>query len=218
MFELFKETELVNNYNNFRKAINVSFDKDERLSSMNKLFDKFEDRLAYTPASSFEHFHNSFPGGWVDHVMRVAQFSMKFYKLYLDIGFNLNDITKENVLFCAFVHDIGKLGNFEHELYEFNPSDWHVKNQGKNYILNPKLQYMDTYTRTLYLLNQFNILYTENELLGIKLIDGLYNEENKKYYMSFDDSQGLKSMLPYILSQAKLAAVRFEYHRCKKTD
>jgi hypothetical protein len=216
MFEPFSTEEIINNYNKLRKAIDVTFKSNEdRLNTINSMFNHFEERMSYCPASSFAHFHNSFPGGFVDHTLRVAQFSTKFLKLYSELGFDTSDITKESLLFCAFIHDIGKLGTVDEELYMFNPSDWHVKNQGKNYILNPKIQYMDINTRTSFLLNHFNIKCTEQEWLGIKLMDGLYNEDNKKYYVRFDDDQSIKSMLPYILNQAKISAVRFEYNRWK---
>ena len=72
MTNFFTAEELKSNYEKFRKLINKSF-TGERLEKLNKMYDHFEDRIIYTPASSFEHFHNSFPGGYIDHVLRVTR-------------------------------------------------------------------------------------------------------------------------------------------------
>ena len=61
-----------------------SFNTEERADKLNKMYDHFEDRIIYTPASSFEHFHNSFPGGYIDHVLRVTRNALKLYDMYLE--------------------------------------------------------------------------------------------------------------------------------------
>jgi hypothetical protein len=40
---------------------------------------------------------------------------------------------------------------------------------------------MDVTHRALWLLNQYGIAYTQKEMLGIMLADGLYNKANEKY-------------------------------------
>ena len=40
--------------------------------------------------------------------------------------------------------------------------------------------------RTYILLNQYGITYTEKEMLGIMLVDGLYNSGGKPYFISLD--------------------------------
>jgi len=52
------------------------------------------------------------------------------------------------------------------------------------------------------LLNQYAIAITENEYFGIKLTDGLYDEDNQKYYKVFDTSKYLKSNIQYVMHWA----------------
>lgn len=215
--DYFKAEELVANYENLRNRINTYFKNNEgRLDTLNKMYDHFEDRIIYTPASSKKHFHNAFPGGYIDHVLRVTDNVILIYKLYSDMGIDVSKINRESLLFCALHHDLGKLGSVDDDLYIINDSEWHVKNQGKIYKINEKLHWMDCNTRSFYLLNHFGVKCTEEEWLGIKLTDGLYDESNKEYFINYDTACILKTTLPYILHQADMNAVRFEVERLEK--
>lgn len=212
--DFFEPTELKKNYEDFRRRVNMYFENNpERLSCLNKMYDHFEERMVFTPASSYEHYHNAFPGGYIDHVMRVIDNSILTYKLYIELGLDVSSISKESLLFCAMHHDLGKLGSVDEDMYIINDSDWHIKNQGKIYTINPNLNYMDLNTRTFYLLNHFGIKCSEKEWIGIKLTDGLYDDDNKKYLMTYNKSQTLKTSLPHILHQSDINAARFEYER-----
>ena len=69
---------------------------------------------------------------------------------------------------------------------------------------------MDVTHRALWLLNQYGIQFTQKEMLGIMLADGLYNEPNKKYLMSYSEDFSLKTELPYILHWADHMSCRQE--------
>jgi len=212
MVNFFTAEELVENYEKFRKLINQTF-TGERLDALNKMYDHFEERMIYTPASSVEHFHNAFPGGYVDHVLRVTRNALKVYDLYTELGMGMNDYTRENLIFTALHHDLGKLGTPSEDLYIKNDSEWHVKNQGKIYKYNPNIHWMSLNDRTFYNLNYFGIRCTEEEWIGIKLTDGLYDENNKEYFIKFDKDQAIKTSIPFIMHTADLFAARFENER-----
>lgn len=212
MTNFFTAEELVSNYEKFRKLINKTFSGD-RLESLNKMYDHFEERILYTPASSFEHFHNSFPGGYIDHVLRVTRNAIQMYELQKEWGIDMKDLTKESVIFTALHHDLGKLGTVEEDYYIKNDSEWHVKNQGKIYKWNPNIHWMNTNDRTWYLLNHFGVKCTEEEWISIKLTDGLYDENNREYLTKTFDGQKLKTPLPHIMHQADINACTFEYQR-----
>ena len=74
-----------------------------------------------------------------------------------------------------------------------------IKNRGDFYKRNTELSYLTHTDRTFFLLNKYGIQYTENEYFGIKLTDGMYDEDNIKYYKVFDVSKYLKSNIQYIL-------------------
>jgi hypothetical protein len=69
---------------------------------------------------------------------------------------------------------------------------------------------MDVTHRALHLLAKYQIPYTEKEMLGIMLADGLYNDATKPYFISFNPDYGLKTDLPYILHWADHMSCRQE--------
>lgn len=64
--------------------------------------------------------------------------------------------------------------------------------------------------RSLFYLQQAGIAVNEREYLAIKLHDGLYEEGNKAYYVTYNHEFEIKSNLTFILHQADLMASRVE--------
>ena len=52
------------NWESLIKLIEDSFD-GERKTNLLKMYNHLKDRMMFAPASSKEHFHNAFPGGYV---------------------------------------------------------------------------------------------------------------------------------------------------------
>jgi len=212
MLDFFTAEELVENYEKFRKLINQTFTGD-RLESLNKMYDHFEERILYTPASSVEHYHNAFPGGYIDHVLRVTRNALKVYDLWQDLGMIMEEFDRETLIFTALHHDLGKLGTPEMDYYIKNDSEWHVKNQGKIYKTNPKIHWMNLNDRTMYNLQYFGVRYTEEEMIGMRLTDGLYDENNKEYYIKYNNDDRLATSIPFIMHTADQMAAIYENKR-----
>ena len=159
--------------------------------------------LILSPASGNINFHNAYDGGYVDHILNVVENSLKVLELYTEIGINI-DFTTDELLFSAFHHDLGKLGIKGDMEYQKNPSDWHVKNQGKLYVRNPKIKWLNHTDRTYLLLNQYEIQLSEKEYMGIKLTDGLYDDDAKKYLITYDRDKHLSSNMHLVLHQADM--------------
>jgi hypothetical protein len=198
----YNEKQLEENYNKFLEALKKSFD-GERLEKILHMYSMEElgPNLMLSPASGNINYHNAYEGGYIDHVMNVARNSLRMMKLYKEAGVII-DFTQEELLFAAFHHDLGKLGDTGKLHYLTNDSDWHVKNRGETYKRNTELSYLTHTDRTFFLLQKYGITYAENEYFGIKLTDGMYDEDNVKYYKVFDVSKYLKSNIQYILHWA----------------
>jgi len=197
------------NWYKLRDFITESFE-GERLEKLNEMYDYFEDRMVMAPASGKEHFHNAHVGGYVEHVMHVTDLAVKLRKVWEQEGASI-DFTEEEVIFAALHHDLGKVGDLENDYYIPQESEWHRKNQGAIFTHNPKLQYMTVTDRAIFLLSHFGVKYSEKEYIGLRLTDGLYEEGNKSYYMSYNKDWSLKSNIAYVLHQADLLATRVEY-------
>jgi len=202
MINRYNEVELQSNYNKFIEALKKSL-SGERLEKLLQMYsmDELGPNLMLSPASGNINYHNAYEGGYIDHVLNVARNSLRMMKLYQEAG-GVVDFTQEELLFSAFHHDLGKLGSKGKLHYVENPSDWHVKNQGKIYISNPELTYFTHTDRTFFTLQEYGIQYSEKEYFGIKLTDGLYDEDNEKYYKVFDTSKFLKSNIQFLLHWA----------------
>ena len=72
--------------------------------------------------------------------------------------------------------------------------------------------------RGLWLLQHFGVKVTDKEYIGIKLTDGLYDEANKSYLMSYNPDFGLRSNMAYILHQADMMATHIEFDEWKRGD
>ena len=194
--------ELGENYEKFLEAIKRVF-SGERLEKLLHMYseDELGENLMVSPASGNYNYHNAYDGGYIDHVMNVVKNSMKVKSLYVEIG-GVVDFEDEELLFAAFHHDLGKLGDKGETHYVPNDSEWHIKNRGEYYKSNPNLSYLTHTDRTFFLLNKYGIQYTENEYFGIKLTDGLYDEDNIKYYKVYNTDKYLKSNIQYILHWA----------------
>jgi len=202
-----------NNWKLFRDIVNEI--SPSRRSAMNRMYDELEERVCLAPASSIEFFHNAMPGGYVDHVLRVYRNALITFDMWKSSGMIVDNFTIEELSFAAMKHDLGKIGlpGDKKELYQKNSSEWHRKNQGKIYQMNPNITYMENTARTFYLLNHYGIPYSENEMLGIQLTDGLYNEANKIYLVAYDLDKKLRNTMGLILHHADLMAARYEFEQ-----
>ena len=174
------------------------------------LYNTHAERIMMMPASGTEHFHNAWIGGYVDHVIRVIEGSLQIMKVWQSFGATIN-YTEEQLVFAALNHDLGKIGTEEAEQYIPNDSEWHRKNQGKLYKNNPTNPFMTVPDRSLRLLTERGIPVSTNEWYGIKLHDGMYDESNKAYFISYDVNSRLRTNMPYVLHQADQMAARTEY-------
>jgi hypothetical protein len=59
---------------------------------------------------------------------------------------------------------------------------------------------------------------SEWEYVGLRLTDGLYEEGNKSYYISYNKDWSLKSNIAYILHQADMMATHIEYDEWKRSE
>ena len=163
------------------------------------------------PAAHKKEYHSAFPGGYVDHVNRVVKSSLKLYDLWEEMGCDMSTFTKEELVFSAINHDIGKMGSKENEAYIPQTDQWRKDKLGEDYMFNKKLPYCSVPDRGLFLLQQHDISYSFNEMLAIQTHDGLYDQANDKYLKAYMPEQKPRTSLPYILHQADLMAARIEF-------
>lgn len=199
------------NWKEYRKRVNELF--PNRSESLNKMYDYFEERMVMMPASSTDHFHNAFEGGYVDHVLRVMDCAESLYNTWEASGASVDGFSREELLFAAMHHDLGKAGfpQDNGEVYIPNDSEWHRKNQGKMYKHNPNIPFTMVPDLSLWTLQHFAVQVSWNEYQAIRIHDGLYDEANRPYYISRSPDAKLRNNMALILHHADHMAARIEY-------
>ena len=197
------ENKIQENYNKFMAYIEA----DERADKLKEMYEVLNDQLLIAPASGRTYYHNAFPGGYLDHVLHVAEIALRHAATYKDIGGDIN-FTKQELIFAALHHDLGKLGTEDGPYYIDQDSDWHRK-RGELYKTNENIQYMKVPERGLMMLQKYGVPVTEAEWISIKLSDGLYDEGNKSYLMNYSP-YAMKTNLPYIIHWADHMACSME--------
>jgi hypothetical protein len=186
---------------------------EPRKTALKAFYEKYEDRIVLMPAAHKKEYHNAFPGGYVEHVNRVVTCALHLHKLWGDMGADLGTFTKEELVFSALNHDLGKMGSEEEESYVPQTDQWRKDKLGEDYMFNTKVPFASVPDRGLYLLQAHGIQYSFNEMVAIQTHDGLYDEGNKKYLMTFMPEQKPRTSLPFIVHQADLMAARIEFER-----
>ena len=200
------------NWIDLEETIKV-FIEEPRRSQLLDFYSKYSDRIMMMPAAHKKEYHNAFPGGYVDHVLRVVDCALKLNDIWIEMGVDTSTYTKEELVFSAINHDLGKMGDEENESYIPQTDQWRKDKLGEDYMFNTKVAFASVPDRGLFMLQSHGVVYTFNEMLAIQTHDGLYDEANKKYLHAYMPEQKPRTCLPFILHQADLMASRIEFER-----
>jgi len=91
---------------------------EPRRTQLKEFYSKYQERIIMMPAAHKKEYHNAFPGGYVDHVIRVIDCSLKLHNIWEEMGTDTSTYTKEELVFSALNHDLGKMGDEQHERSE----------------------------------------------------------------------------------------------------
>ena len=173
-----------------------------RKEKLIEFYEKYQERLVFMPASHRVEYHNCHVSGYLDHVIRVIECALKLDTLWGEMGADTETYTKEELIFSALNHDLGKMGDEHHEAYISQTDNWRKEKLGEEYMFNNKLAFASVPDRGLYLLQSHGIPYSFNEMIAIQTHDGLYDDGNKKYLMGYLVEQKPRTCLPFVLHQA----------------
>lgn len=169
--------EIAANFDKFRSLCEKLGDRSEAALAM---VDHLGEQLALCPASSRKDYHAAYPGGLVEHSLRVLSNAMKLVKAY---GW---DVSKESLIISCLFHDLGKVGLANDDgtvtdYYVPQDSEWHREKLGEFYKHNKQMQYMSTPQRSVHMCQAFGLKLKMDEYLSILLNDGFVLDENKPY-------------------------------------
>lgn len=170
--------EILENFNKFRSYCEKLGDRSESILSM---IDSMGESIVLCPASGRLEYHNAFPGGLIEHSLRVLNNAAKLTKEHGWTG----KFSKESLIISALFHDLGKVGmpseNGWIPYYIPQESEWHREKLGEIYKHNDKLPYMTVPQRSMFIMQYFGVKLSYDEYLAILLNDGWILQENKPY-------------------------------------
>jgi hypothetical protein len=182
-----------------------------RKEKLVEFYEKYQERIMLMPAAHKKEYHSAFPGGYVDHVNRVVRGALSMSGIWEGFGCDMTTFTTEELVFSAINHDLGKMGDSQHEAYIPQTDKWRKDKLGEDYMFNKRLAFSSVPDRSLFLLQEHGITYTFNEMVAIQTHDGLYDDANVKYLKTYMPEQKPRTSLPYILHQADMMAARIEF-------
>lgn len=175
----------------------------ERSGPVLAMLDHMGERLAVCPASAKLEYHNCFPGGLVEHSLRVLDYALEWTK---GLKRTLTGrVRRDSLIVSCLFHDLGKAGDDEQDYYVplSRENEWKREKWGQHYDYNPRLTYMTVPLRGLWLLQRFGVVLTQDEALAVYLNDGQYIAENKPYAMREPE-------LAMVVHQSDVLATRWE--------
>ena len=210
------------NWVDFMSNINT-YISSPRKEQLIEFYETYAERIMLMPAAHKKEYHSAFPGGYVDHVNRVVHAALSISDVWKSFGCDMDTFTTEELVFSAINHDLGKMGDADHEAYIPQTDKWRKDKLGEDYMFNKELAFSAVPDRGLFLLQDNNIKYTFNEMVAIQTHDGLYDPANDKYLKGWMPEQKPRTSLPFILHQADMMAARIEFEiewlpRFKKSD
>lgn len=167
----------------------------------NELLEFLGEYFFISPASPSTDLYGCYPGGLLDHVIKVCKYSL----LLNDILPSNIKIQKEKLIKTVFLSQIGKVF-----LFKENPSEWHRLNQGKMYIYDTKQNVaLRVGERSVYYATKYGVSLDEDEYQAIINLDKESDDKMAKWYSSII-GQIIKQAFELALIEEKYGKQQFQ--------
>lgn len=131
---------------------------------INSLLETLGQRLALCPANQITGQYGAFAGGLVATSLQMGKDMQALNE------FHGNPCDIKSIYKIGFLHDIGRVGTMERDFFLDQDSDWHREKLGHQFKINQTIQTTHI-QRTLFLVNQFQIVLTEDEFDALLSVD-----------------------------------------------
>lgn len=148
------EQTLIDNWELFLGLVN-RIEHPEVKKGLLDFCDHYDTRIMTSPAATKTEYNGAFAGGLVWHSLNVLKYMKELNKVYGSA------CSVDDMIVVALFHDIGKIGNREHDYYNAQESDWH-RNKGFMFEVHPELVKTPVIARTFWWLSTYKIPMSEN--------------------------------------------------------
>lgn len=152
------------NFETFKaQTAKIGGERAEKLLRWLGSADGIDSGIIMAPASTRLEYVCAYPGGLVEHSLRVLQTFAKLRKA-LDL---VEKISVESVVIASLYHDLGKVGTEKQGYYTECTSQWHRDKLGQMYNINDSLRHWQPTQLSLFRLGQLGVALSENEWVAI---------------------------------------------------
>ena len=188
-----KTAVILKNWETFKAQAMKLTDKSDKIATF---LEVIEEELLVTPASTRKDLVCSYPGGLLEHSLRVLMLMAKLRKVYEQEAI----IPANSLILAALFHDRGKIGIETKSYYVDVTEDW-KRNKGQNYDINEKLFHIPVSQLSLRWLANYSFKLDVDEWYAISSVRD--NVAGKDDVPSFKN----EPMLSVILHQAIKVAI-----------
>jgi|6_EtaG_2_1085325.scaffolds.fasta_scaffold00372_5 hypothetical protein len=180
-------SEIERNWNLFTKLCEKT---DVNAEAISGLLDELGDRIVMCPSRDRNTWVTCKTGGLVENALNTFR-----------IIRSLDEVMKWNtpigsLILVSLFYNIGKIGDLDgNDLFLPQDSDWHREKLGQLYKYNPDIERMSTPHQSLFILQSFGVVLSQDEWLAIATSFGPAFDENKFYV-------GHETQLALLLQQA----------------
>ena len=151
---------------------------------MDRFLEDFGTRLATCPRALESNKGGEY-GDLVKYQMKIAVRAKEISKITQE------ECDSRSAVRVALVHELGKLGDEENELFVSQESQWHRDKLGQNFKYNEMCNKMTVAHRTLYLLQKYEIQLSQDEWITVMTCQGAHFPENAFYANSTSPLSGV---------------------------
>ncbi len=173
---MLSEEHLIQNYEKYKSFLLKT--GDHRKQNLTSLVDYFGNRLILCPASSKKQHNAAYPGGFIDHSLRVLKNAMRLVKVAPDI---YGDIPEESIIFASLCHNLGKIGNLDYERYLVQDNEYYRK-KGNVYELNVDI--CTIRDASLFILQHFGVQMSYPEWESVNHDYESRTRDNEMYHLN----------------------------------
>ena len=172
---------LLDNFQKYSGLLKKYFPED----GTDKFLEEFGVRLTTAPRGMTEE-EGGVPGELINFLLKTTLIASDHSKT-IETRMGENSVDRKSVTRVCLVHELGKLGSREEDLFVTQESQWHREKLGQNFKYNEKCQKMSTGHRTLCLLQEYGMTVTPDEWISILTSQGMQYPENAFYGNSLPD-------------------------------
>lgn len=131
-----QEEIILKNWDTYVSQLSKLTDKNSNINVFTQQINELD--IITTPASTKTDLVCAYPGGLVEHSLRVLSYVAKLRKVYAVE----KEITSSSAILVSLLHDIGKLGEGTKPYYLDKVDEWKKSKLGQMYEINPKIAHV----------------------------------------------------------------------------